>query len=119
MIKIDVEAAGLRNCLTGMVSKLEQFGTMDMPQEFLRWQIDDMNRQYPNLEQPDDKSAYTMIWPRSRTWMPGRRRQRGKPRPLRRSPVIKGRQKPILRPFLFDDLSERMEVLMYRRLTWG
>jgi hypothetical protein len=95
--------------------------------ELVTWQIVDMRRQYPNLERPDQFTAETEVWQRSRLskkykahGMRGRPRGRG--RPQKAKPPRKGRPptstRPVLRRSLLDQLKDRVRVLI-QELTWA
>ena len=124
--------------ITKMVDKIDHFGKQDMPDELVFWQTDDMRRQRPNTETPDDKTAETQIWQRSnvaaskkgrrkrrrrrarrlkpynpsvadRKWRRSYRRSRGSPLPR-----IGG----VLRVELFTTLCDRMRDVMKDKITW-
>lgn len=135
MIQFGAELEGVGKSLKDMIEKVEQLGKQDVPDELVFWQTEDMRRQRPNTETPDDKTAQTMIWQKSNVarTKKGRRRRRKvrrlkpynpvradkKPRRARRSrgsplPRIGG----VLRVELFTELSERMRKLMQEKLKW-
>jgi hypothetical protein len=100
----------------------------DFADELTEWQAEDMRRKYPETDRPDENTAETEVFPRSRTWHkrstgqpPGRPRRSGflrVPRGARpKSPTgprsgFSGR--PILRRELFESLSDRIGELLRR-----
>ena len=95
-----------------------------IPGEMIKWQAEDMKRQYPNLGQQDAETYYTEIWPRSRTYI----------KPLRIKNLVTLRRKPLttltkgragvtsVRPILRDELMQkfidRMANLLNRVMAW-
>jgi len=87
-----------------------------MAAELEAWQVEDMRRRYPNIQRPDQNTAGTLIWPRSRVVQ--------RPEPHRRAVVARARRvrgggprmaystRPILRDELFDKLSDRMAAML-------
>jgi hypothetical protein len=116
-VSIDVSAALGR--FDALAERLEHFGPNDMPAELTEWQREDMNRQYPNTEMPDARTAFTRIWPRSRLSdqrrVVRRPRRTGRPLPVLRAAAGAG-DRPILRPSLFERLCERMAALLPERI---
>jgi hypothetical protein len=120
IVTIDVSKALSR--FDAVAERLEQFGPTDMPAEVTEWQREDMNRQYPNTEMPDSRTAFTRIWPRSRLSDERRavRRERprrtGRPLPVLRAP--RGGERPILRPELLQMFYARMRALLPEKIHW-
>jgi hypothetical protein len=88
-----------------------------MATELEAWQVEDMRRRYPNIQRPDQNTAVTFVWPRSRVVQ--------RPEKHRRAAVIArarrvrggGRRlaystRPILRAELLDKLSDRMFAML-------
>ncbi len=114
-----------------LIKALDQFKPT-VGQEFLDWQTEDMNRNYPTLAAgethwgADDSSWVTLIYPRSRlsskrrragTSGAGRaRRSTAAPRVVRKGVITVGRR-PILRAELFDKLRERMRALLSKLVS--
>lgn len=92
---------------------------LKMPNTFVDWQRDDMNRKFPKVE-GSGLTYSTTIYPRSRL----RRRitnKTGGKSTRRRSTIAAGRpgaHRPILRPELFDQLKERMTEMVKEAVTW-
>jgi hypothetical protein len=95
--------------------------------ELVTWQVIDMRRMYPNVERPDQFTAETEIWARSRQnkkYKPhgARGRPTGRNRPRRARPPHKGRPtkstRPILRASLLEQLKQRVAVLI-QELTFA
>jgi hypothetical protein len=135
---IDLGLSGLDDIaktIDGMITKLEQFGKQDMPDELVFWQTEDMKRQRPNTETPDDKTAQTVISQRP-GFRPKLRRRRRPIKGLRKlkpyNPKVADR-KPrkrrsrgsplpriggVLRVELFVKLCDRMDKLLGEKLSW-
>ena len=98
-----------------------------MPDIFHRWQREDMKRTYPKIDEDSSTHVTTFIYPRSRRKRWGGEANKPKPRraiyqraPKRtkRARQAKGSKSPILRPFLFEVLRERMMMALRERLSW-
>ena len=112
-----------------MQDNIREFGHSDIHDELIDWQVEDMHRQFPNIDSDQEYvSWFTQIWPRSRTWdqthrggarLLSSKRTRRKPS-LAATPRIArgGSKRPILRPALFNRLVQRMTELMGERLSW-
>jgi hypothetical protein len=125
-VPFHVEFDGLGNVtatLDGMADKIAKLGKEEIAKELTAWQRDDMRRTYPNTKQPDEKTATTEIWPRSRV-SEGHQPNaaRGKRvrvyAPPRGGPRVASSTRPILRAELFTTLCDRMAELLNRVLTW-
>jgi len=128
MFDLQVEGADLiADKLQQVKDKLDLLGKETMPEQLVVWQTEDMNRKYPNIQKPDEKTAFTLIWPRSR--LSGQReRTRGQrarafslrnlviPRPRVVTPA--GSTRPILREVLFGTLCLRMRTLLQVTMEW-
>jgi hypothetical protein len=110
--------------LEGMGDNIQAFGQRDMPDELFNWQAEDMKRRYPEVETPDDKTAETEIFPRSR--LPSKHVRQPSAQ-ARRISIARpkgggGRPistRPILRDELFEKLVERMGALLETALAWA
>jgi hypothetical protein len=115
MISLDgMDAVDRR--LQMMIDRCAHAGAL-IAAELEAWQVEDMRRRYPNIQRPDQNTAVTLIWPRSRVVQ--------RPEKHRRAAVIArarrvrsgGRRlpystRPILRDELFDKLSDRMAAML-------
>lgn len=129
--KLDTSKVDAR--LDAMTASIETLAKTELQQELMTWETEDMKRHYPeskleSLGGPDEISATTMIYPRSRTYErmhPHRVRSeafksRAAKRPLSAMPVLRQSvmRHPILRPLLFDMLFTRMVSLLRQRIVW-
>ena len=110
--------------LNDLATLVAQEDENTIPGEMIKWQAEDMKRQYPNLGQQDAETYYTEIWPRSRTYI----------KPLRIKNLVTLRRKPLttltkgragvtsVRPILRDELMQkfidRMANLLNRVMAW-
>jgi hypothetical protein len=126
MAGIEADTSKLDEMLSGMLQKLNDFPSA-MENELVDWQIDDMKRQYPNIEHPGENVVETDIAPRS--IRPHRYIPTGRPRGRPRGPVTSSGKpppgtklppstRPILREALWDRLVERMDELMEKYFQW-
>lgn len=131
MLVISADVFDAMERFADMQSNIRDFGHVDIHDELLDWQVEDMHRQYPNIDSDQEYASwFTQIWPRSRTW-DERHRTRARPARLssRRSRgpslattprlVRGGPKRPILREALFNRLVQRMTDLLGERLTWA
>jgi hypothetical protein len=98
-----------------MIDRCAHAGDL-MATELEAWQVEDMRRRYPNIQRPDQNTAVTLVWPRSRVVQ--------RPEKHRRAAVARARRvrgggrrlaystRPILREELFDKLSDRMAAML-------
>ena len=109
--------------------KLEQqFGDMqkrvvdldqELPQVFLDWQREDMNRKYPKVDEHGFMSVTTLVYPRSRLKRT-RKKNSGK-ETRKRARIAAGRPgaaRPILREELVEQLFERMTAMCKEAIEW-
>jgi len=95
------------------VTELDQ----KLPEVFLDWQREDMNRKFPKVDEKQGLSVTTLVYPRSR-------RARLARNPLGRSTNRKqprrvlGGKRPILRPFLVEMLFKRMVEMCKEAIEW-
>lgn len=128
MLNVEVDTEAVKKLLDSMKERVETFGKEEMPQGLTDWQVEDMHRKYPETaaEQPlkDEYVAYTMIYPRSRTYEqthPHRSHPVAKRKPVLSSMprlVKSALQHPILRPILFDMLHSRMAAMLSEKMKW-
>jgi hypothetical protein len=130
MITITADTSAVTKAIEGAIAGLEDLKP-EIPVELTNWQIEDMRRQFPNTETPDENTAETDIWPRSRSSAAhrpstgiaiGRPRGTGgrriaAPRIVNKGEVIHS-ARPILRPELFQKLCERMRALLASAVPW-
>jgi hypothetical protein len=107
---------------------LQQFGDMqkrvvdldqELPQVFLDWQREDMNRKYPKVDQQSFLSVTTLIYPRSR--LKRARKESGGKSTRKRARIAAGRpgaKRPILRPELVEQLFKRMVEMCKEAIQW-
>jgi len=95
------------------VTELDQ----KLPEVFLEWQREDMNRSFPKVDEHSGLSVTTYVYPRSRKKRIGRRSGGKKPGP-RRAPRVVGAPRPILRPVLVEQLFERMKEMCEEAIEW-
>lgn len=118
MLKIEIDATEL----------IAKFGTLqqhlndlkdDMPREFMNWQREDMHRKWPK-EEGAGLSVSTEIFSRGARRRSRQRRRRGLRTGVRRVVRLGGGavHRPILRPELFDRLSQRMKAMAETALKW-
>ncbi|MBT1509413.1 hypothetical protein KIP88_02765 [Bradyrhizobium sp. SRL28] len=96
------------------VSELDQ----KLPDVFLDWQREDMNRKFPKIDEQAGLSVTTLVYPRSRKprinapggGKGGRRKQ------ARRR--VSGGRRPILRPELVEQLFDRMKEMCREAIEW-
>jgi hypothetical protein len=132
MLVISVDADEAIDRVRDMQENIREFGHADVHDELLDWQVEDMHRQYPNIDSDQEYvSWFTQIWPRSRTYDQTHRVQgrdmrrlsaqvrRGRAPTLATVPrLVRGAKRPILRPELFNMLVLRMITLLGERLAW-
>ena len=105
---------------------LNQFGDMQqrindldqkLPSVFLDWQREDMNRQFPKIDEHKRLSVTTLVYPRSRRKRTERPRTSGSGNRKAARPV-RGVKRPILRPVLVQQLFTRMTTMCREALEW-
>ena len=94
------------------VAGLEQ----ELPDVFLAWQREDMNRKFPKIDEQSGLSVTTLVYPRSRK----KRISRSKGKSTTRKPArrVSGPTRPILRPELVEQLFERMVTMCREAIEW-
>ena len=110
----------LSNQMEALLERIDGLDT-EIAAELHAWQVEDMNRKYPETKQTAD-GATTSVWPRSRSNTSRRRAIIAATRNLRKRGIKAGgavrSNRPILRPVLAERLRERMLELGKRVLTW-
>lgn len=97
------------------VTGLEQ----ELPQVFLEWQREDMNRKFPKINEQSGLSVTTYIYPRSR--LKRIKKSSSGKETRKRARVAAGRagaKRPILRPELVEQLFERMTEMCKEAIEW-
>lgn len=114
---IEVDDTKLLRNIDGMLQNLKGL-EHQLPQTFLEWQHEDMNRKWPFIHNQTGLSVTTLIYPRSRTW--GQRNKGRGIRQVARARVRRrrGGKKPILRPELVTVLMQRMLDMLKRAVKW-
>jgi hypothetical protein len=88
-----------------------------LPNVFLDWQREDMNRKYPKVDEQSGLSVTTLVYPRSR-----RKRvsnpNTGKPKERKAPRRVIGTKRPILRPELVEQLFDRMKEMCMEAIEW-
>ena len=87
-----------------------------LPEVFLDWQREDMNRKFPKVDERGALSVTTLVYPRSRTKRVRLKGARNKGKPLRR--VAVSLHRPILRPVLVEKLFNRMIEMCKEAIAW-
>jgi hypothetical protein len=107
MLVASVDTSGMSARLDNMLDQLKAMPPK-MAEELTTWQRDDMRRQVPNTETPDETTVATNIWPRGRTVF-----LLVRPSPHPSVPYTGPRStRPILRPALYDMMHTRMTALL-------
>ena len=131
MLTISADVVDTLERFGQMENNIRDFAHIDIHDELIDWQVEDMHRQYPNVDSDQEYvSWYTQIWPRSRTYDQTHRVQgrvvrkasrRSRAPSLATTPrLVRGAvNRPILREALFNRLVERMTDLLGERLTWA
>jgi hypothetical protein len=101
MITVELNVDRILDSMTNMISEIENTKTTYVPETFMEWQLEDMNRIKPNITKVDTVSYST------RLWRVAIRRRR-----------IRRRAGPILRPSMYELLCVRMMTMMQAKLKW-
>lgn len=128
MPSIEIDASEPLDALDEMLAALEALPEQ-FADELTEWQVEDMRRRFPQTDQPDNKTAETEVFPRSRTWRKppsgrhGGRRSTFLRVPRGTRPKSYGGKfrstRPILRAELFDKLSDRVGALLQQLKVFG
>ncbi|HVG51164.1 MAG TPA: hypothetical protein VM867_05980 [Xanthobacteraceae bacterium] len=114
--EVKVESENLLKQFDDMQKRVTELN-QKLPEVFLDWQRDDMNRKFPKINEQGDKSVTTFIYPRSR--LP--RTKGGNNTTRKRARVAAGRPgstRPILREELVVKLFERMRQMCREAIEW-
>jgi len=95
------------------ITGLEQ----ELPDVFLEWQREDMNRKFPKIDERSGLSVTTYVYPRSRRKRIGRSGG-GKSTTRKQARRVIGTARPILRPVLVEQLFKRMTEMCREALEW-
>jgi hypothetical protein len=116
---------GLTEALDSMTKQLADV-PHEMYQEMDQWQTEDVHFRRAFTRLITDTTVETVIWPRGRRrpklrgirWKGGRKKRvlRAPPRRVRKPKPI-AVQRPLLRPFLFDKLVDRMNSIL-EKISW-
>lgn len=113
--EVKVESAALLTQFAEMQTRITELDQR-LPQVFLDWQTQDMNRKYPKIDEHKGLSVTTLVYPRSRRPRVGPRNTKGGTRKTARS--VPGVKRPILRPELVDQLFTRMVTMCREAIEW-
>jgi hypothetical protein len=109
-MRIEYDIKPIQDRLDDMLKKIEDVKASHMPQEFLNWQGEDLNRRVPRIDQQTAITVMTYIRERAASTrlvqVAGRKRR------------VRMRIRPILRPILFQELCYRMSRMLGSKLTW-
>jgi hypothetical protein len=111
MLRIELDTSRLEARLAKMLDGIKQFGSEDMSAELMAWQVDDVHRRFPKVDQIDPQTVETSIHTHSHVMAVVQSSQMRTPRP-----TIAHR--PIMRPQLIDRLMERMVAKAQEKITW-
>jgi hypothetical protein len=95
------------------VSELDQ----KLPDVFLEWQREDMNRKFPKVDEKSGLSVTTYVYPRSRRKRVNNGGSKGKAK-RKQARRVTGTPRPILRPVLVEQLFERMKQMCEEAIEW-
>ena len=102
MIIVEVNADQILDSMTNMIGEIENTKTTYVPETFMEWQLEDMNRIRPNITKVDTESYSTRLWRKVAV-----RRRR-----------IRRRAGSILRPSIYELLCVKMITMMQAKLKW-
>jgi hypothetical protein len=112
MLKIELNTSRVEARLAKMLDGIKQFGSEDMSAELMAWQVDDVHRRFPHVEQTDQQTVETSIQTHSHVMAVAQSSRT--PRPPRPTVV----HRPVVRPQLIDRLRERMVAKAQEKITW-
>jgi hypothetical protein len=114
--EVKVESEKLLAQFDDMPKRVSELETK-LPDVFLDWQREDMNRKFPKVDEHSGLSVTTLVYPRSRIKRPPR--QGGGKKTERKPPRrVIGISRPILRPVLVEKLFDRMKEMCREALEW-
>ena len=114
--EVKVESEKLLQQFDDMQTRVTELG-QKLPQVFLDWQREDMNRKFPKVDEHSGLSVTTLVYPRSRR---KRVRKSSSGKSTNRKPQrrVVGTTRPILRPVLVDQLFDRMKEMCREAIEW-
>jgi hypothetical protein len=116
MLNISIDASRVEARLDNMLNQIAAFGQTTMPDELLKWQVDDVHRTFPNVDKPSPETAeMSMKTHGGHTRVESSRT--GFLRAPRRPRTVLIR-KPVIRPKLIEQLRARMAAQMQQELKW-
>jgi hypothetical protein len=121
--EVKVEADALLKQFDDVQTRINEMYT-GLPQVFLDWQREDMNRKYPTIDAQTGRqmssewSVTTLIYPRSRRARTSGPNNKGKATNRKPQRRVVGTKRPILRPVLVDQLFDRMKRLCREAIEW-
>jgi len=89
-----------------------------LPTVFLDWQRDDMHRKYPKVDEQNNLSVTTLVYPRSRRKRVSTGGKKGTGTTRKPARRVKGAARPILRPELVEQLFDRMAEMCRESIEW-
>jgi len=117
-IEVKVESENLLKAFDDMQKRVSELN-QKLPETFLEWQAEDMNRRFPKVDEQAPLSVTTYIYPRSR--LTRQKGQSGGGAARKRARVAAGRpgaKRPILRPILVEQLFARMVAMCKEAIQW-
>ncbi len=116
-LEVKVESDNLLRQFEDMQKRVTELD-QKLPDTFLDWQREDMNRRFPKVDEQAPLSVTTFIYPRSR--LP-RQKSQGGGNTRKRARIAAGRpgaKRPILRPILVEQLFKRMVDMCKDAIKW-
>lgn len=89
-----------------------------LPEVFLDWQREDMNRKFPKVDEQTGLSVTTLVYPRSRRKRASKPSGGGKSTARKQPRRVAGGKRPILRPILVEQLFDRMKEMCREAIEW-
>jgi len=119
--EVKVESEALLQQFEAMQNRVAELD-QKVPEVFLDWQREDMNRKFPRIDertggQDASMTATTLIYPRSRRSRPTSNTL-GRSTNRKQSRRVLGGKRPILRPFLVEMLFARMVEMCRESIKW-
>jgi hypothetical protein len=120
-MEVTVHSEKLMQQLDEALERLQAMKQEKLPDVFLDWQREDMNRKNPRIDEhvahPLMNTVTTYVYPRSNR--PRQRREsRGRSTGRKRERRVLGVKRPILRPFLVTMLFDRMVRTVKESFEW-
>jgi hypothetical protein len=100
-----------------MTTKIEQLRSHDLAHELADWEVQDLNRRRPYTKHRRNGGS-TIV--RAHSWFEVKGRRKVVRKLIRKGRYVVPRRstRPVLRPFLLDQLSDRIEALAEASLKW-